>query len=61
MRIDVALIAFVLGAPDAIEQIISRPGTSRLRREQVKNLKLKRCQIDPRAGARDFVSPSVDN
>src|SRR5205807_8017262 len=61
MRINVALIAFILGAPDGIEEIIARPGTPRLRREQIKNLKLERCQIDSRATARDFMPPSIDN
>src|ERR1041385_2971308 len=30
VRIDIALITFVFGAPDAIEQVIARPGAARL-------------------------------
>ena len=30
MRLDVPLIAFVLGTPDTIEQVVARPGPARL-------------------------------
>src|ERR1044072_8885258 len=42
----VPLIAFVVSAPNPVEQRISGPGTSWLRREQLENLKLERRQID---------------
>src|SRR5688572_28313660 len=44
--IDVALIAFVIGAPNAVEQRVSGPGPAGLRREQFENLKLQRRQIN---------------
>src|SRR5438445_11993088 len=60
MRIDVALIAFVVGAPDSIKQIISRPGSARFRGQQFQYLKFERSQIDTRAGPAHFM-PSLVN
>ena len=51
VRIDVALISFILRAPHAIEQIIARPGAARFRRQQLKYLKLERREIDPGTSA----------
>src|SRR5690348_15935808 len=61
MWIDVALVAFVIGTPNAIEQSISRPRAARLRSEQLENLKLERRQIDTVAVANHFVTALVDH
>src|SRR6476659_8482789 len=61
VRIDVALITFVLGAPNPIEQIVARPCTARLRRQQIEDLKLERREIDLLSRARDFMSTAIDN
>src|SRR5439155_26536751 len=53
--IDVPRVAFILRAPDSVEQIVALPRASRLRRQQVQDLKLKGSQIDSRSGARDFM------
>src|SRR5258707_14496831 len=59
MRVDVPLIAFVLSAPDTIEQVVARPGAAGLRRQQLQDLKLKWSQINPGATACDFVTPLI--
>ncbi len=61
MRIDVALVAFVVGAPNAIEQRVSGPGAAGLGREQFENLKFERREIDAIAVADHFVTPFVDH
>ena len=59
MRVNVSLVAFVLSAPDAIEQVITRPGAARLRCQQLQNLKLERREIDFFAASRNFVAPLI--
>src|SRR6185369_581399 len=61
MRIDISLIAFVVGAPDTIQKCISRPGSARFRSQQLKNLKLELSEIDPRAISQYFMASLVDN
>ena len=59
MRVYVSLVAFVVRAPDLVEQSIPRPRAARLRSQQLKNLKLKRRQIDGLPFERDLVPPLV--
>src|SRR6185436_14923500 len=57
---DVALVAFVVCAPDAIEEGVSGPRASRFRREQLENLKLERRQIDTKAVSHHFMTTLID-
>src|SRR4051794_18084393 len=52
VRVNVALIAFVLGAPDLVEQVVARPGAAGLARESFEYVKLKRRQLDAVAADR---------
>src|SRR4026209_563192 len=54
--IDVALVAFVVRAPDSIEQCVSGPRSSGFIREQLANLKLERRQVDAKAVSHHFMS-----
>ena len=60
VRIDVALVAFVVRAPNAIEQRVSGPCSSRFRCEQLENLKLKRCQVDAKTLSHHFMTTLID-
>src|SRR5688572_2405482 len=44
--IDVSLVAFILRAPDPIQQIVSRPRAARFGGQQLEYLELQRRQID---------------
>ena len=55
------MIAFVVSAPNAIEQRVSGPCPAGFRREQFENLKLERRQIDARSVADDFMTSFVDH
>ena len=61
VRIDVALITFVLGAPHLVEQIVARPGTARFAGEPFENLEFKRREFDGRAFERHLVAALVDH
>ena len=60
MRIDVALVTFVVGAPHSIEQRVPGPCAARFGREQLENLKLERRQIDAVAVANDLMTTLID-
>src|ERR1044072_4687413 len=59
VRVYVALVTLVFGAPDLIEKSVARPGATRLGGQQLKNLKLKRGQLHTLTAARDLVTALV--
>ena len=61
MRVDVALVAFVLGAPHLVEQVVARPGATRLAGEAFEDVELQRREVDaaPRHG--HLVAALVDD
>src|SRR5882672_776384 len=61
MRIDVALVALILRAPNSVQQVVARPGASGLRSQQLQNLKFKRRQINALALPDHFMTPLVDH
>ena len=44
--VDVALITFVVGAPDVVQKRIPGPGAAGFRGQQLQNLKLKRREVN---------------
>src|SRR5215813_488111 len=60
VRINVSLIAFVIGTPHTIQQRIAGPGSAWLRCKQFEDLKLERSQIDPFALTAYFVTTFID-
>jgi len=61
VRIDIALVTFVIGAPHSIEQSVPGPCSPGFGREQLENLKLERCQVNAEAVANDFVTSFVNH
>src|ERR1043166_406648 len=61
MWVDVALVAFVIRAPNSIEQSIPGPCATRFRREQLENLKLERSQVNAKTVANDFMPPLIND
>src|SRR5262249_42199708 len=59
--VDVALVAFVIRAPNSIEQSVPGPCAARFRREQLEDLKFERSQVNAKAVANDFMTPFINH
>jgi outer membrane protein OmpA-like peptidoglycan-associated protein len=60
VRVNVALVSFVFGAPNFIEQIVTRPGSSRLTRQTFEDVKFERREFDFLAAERHLMATLIN-